>query len=472
MRRVIRASVLWLAAALPVAGPSAADPVPPSAVQTVQLQGGEVSVPRLQQAAVRAIQMQRYDLAAKIANVLLEIDPTDSYANFVLAHAHLRGGDAVIARKAAGKAFRYAQTDTQKHEAARAAAAAAARQEQFFAAQIWMRRAMISAPSEQIAARTAREFRGVRHEARLSFDAGFSLAPSSNVNGGASERISTVDGLPLVGVLSPTARALSGTVAEGQITLGYRLHRSETSETSARMSASAKRVWLSGEAQDIAPNAENGDFGSSKLEFGLLHRQALWDKGPVAAVGLNAGRAWFGGDPGYDYTRVVAGLTQPLGARTALSLSLLQQDQRDIDGRTSDVVTQGWQLGLTQGLWGKSRVSLSYQASETESENVQQRSVGQGLRLGFNPGKPLGPVTWSAGLSAFEADYSDFRVLIPVPGGRQDTIYGASLDLTFHKMDYAGFVPTMRLSAERSESNVSRYETEEFSVSLGFKSRF
>ena len=44
--------------------------------------------------------------------------------------------------------------------------------------------------------------------------------------------------------------------------------------------------------------------------------------------------------------------------------------------------------------------------------------------------------------------------------------------LFFEDYDYAGFAPTVRISAGRRSSNFSMFSSSEFSVSLGIRSKF
>ncbi|EPX79649.1 hypothetical protein [Salipiger mucosus] len=470
MRRTAACLAAALLAALPVAEPVSAqteavqDDPPATAV--------ELTLPQLRALAARAVQAGRYDAALQLAGLMLAADAEDSYAHFVVAEAHLRGGDPRLAREAAHLSYRHADTDVQKHEAARAAAAASAREGRFLPAQIWMRRALWSSPGEAMTQRAANEFRALRRKARLRIDGGLTVAPSSNVNGGSSERVNTIEGLPLVGILSPTAQALSGTVARAEMTLRYRLARNERAQTELRAHGEVKRVWLSDEAQDKAPSADNGDFGSSLLEAGLMHRRSLAEKGPVLSLGVHGGRSWAAEAPRYDFGRVSAAMVQSLGARTALTIGHMRQEQYDLDGTADNVTTQAWSLGVMRRLAQGSRLSLNYQVADSQSENVNAVRRTEGLRARFDLGRPVGPVKLGLSLSAFDSHYPDYRVVLPVPGGREDRFYGADLDLTLHRFDVAGFVPKVRLSAERSESNVSRFDTEEYSISVGIESRF
>ncbi|MCA0940169.1 hypothetical protein LCM08_12165 [Salipiger pacificus] len=456
-----------------LAEPSAPTTSAPVSSEAASALGGmTLSAAQMRIAALRAVQTGHYALAAELGGLLLRADPSDPYGHFVIAQAELRRGNAAEARKAARQTLRYAKTDVQRHEAARVMAAAYALDESYFLSQLWMRRAMMDVPSEALGRRAGREYKALRNLSRLSLSLELSAAPSSNVNGGASEEISTVDGLPLVGILSPSAQALSGLSARGALSLSYAVQRGPKSETTLRGYGTLRRVRLSEEARDKAPSVENSDFGASSLEVGLQHRRQLGEKGPVASGSATLGRAWQGGEHSYDYRRAAVSLVQPLGAVTALTGGLSWQHQQDATSAYNDVDTFGYQLGVIRDLGTPGTVSAMLIGGAAESENGQITRDTRGLRLGYEPGAPVGPVRLSFALSAFEHRYPDYRVLFPVPGGREDEVWRAEMQVAFEKLDYAGFVPVLDLSAERSESNVSRFETETFALSLGFKSRF
>jgi hypothetical protein len=82
-------------------------------------------------------------------------------------------------------------------------------------------------------------------------------------------------------------------------------------------------------------------------------------------------------------------------------------------------------------------------------------------------------VTVSANLAAGLRLYPDYRVAtIPVPGGRRDESLSASLDIAFQDMTHAGFMPVVSLTAERTDSNVGRFETEALSIGFSIRSAF
>ncbi len=56
-------------------------------------------------------------------------------------------------------------------------------------------------------------------------------------------------------------------------------------------------------------------------------------------------------------------------------------------------------------------------------------------------------------------------------GRREDRIQ-ADLTMVFNKVDYYGFNPTMRVTASKTDSNISLYDAKRFGVNFGIQSAF
>jgi hypothetical protein len=85
----------------------------------------------------------------------------------------------------------------------------------------------------------------------------------------------------------------------------------------------------------------------------------------------------------------------------------------------------------------------------------------------------VGPLTFAFGLGAGYARYPDYSLFIfPVPGGREDRTVFGSIEVTPAGYGIAGFVPVLALTASRTDSNVGRFDREQLSLQLGFRSAF
>ncbi|WP_348541110.1 surface lipoprotein assembly modifier [Thalassococcus arenae] len=431
------------------------------------------------QAAMTAVQTGRIDAAITLAEALVAAEPEASLGHFILAHAYLRAGQPDKAAAPARRAYQHATSPVEKQESARVAAMAAAARERYLASQIWLRLAIQAAPTPELKARSVREFQAARNRAKLRLSFGLSVMPSSNVNGGSSADVIEVDGesRTIFGTipLPATSEALSGTEMRGRLRFSHALDRAERSRTDLVGALDVKRVRFSDAARDRVPGLDAADYGSSNAELGVIHRRVLGEGrlAPVLSGGLHLGRSWYGGLVDYDYARLEAGLAVALTESLTLSTNLGRQIERDADAPLEHVTTSA-QLALSHRFDNNDRVSLGFYGAETQGDDGQRRKRVDAVQLRYVRDKPVGPVQVALGLSAMRVTYPDFRVLLfgTPDGGRRDEILSADLGLTLHDLDYWGFVPTVNIRARRTESNVSFYESEGVSISLGFESAF
>lgn len=430
----------------------------------------ELSLDEGRSAARQAALSGQFTLARDFALALTEADENDRIALIVLAAVQPQLGEAREGRRAGARAFRLSTSDDERYEAARLTALAAANEDRYTLSQIWLRRAAINAPDERAALQTQADYRGIRDLNPWSINFGFSLAPSSNVNGGSETEYNIIDGLPFVGLLSGDAQALSGISATGDLRLSYALSRSPEHRTSLTARAYARSVWLSDEARDIAPTNENSDFGSQTLEFGISHQRRLGD-GTLSAGAL-MGWSWFGGDLNTQFNRVTLGYGQAVSENIGLNLTAeVQQDNLNglfpRSNLRSTVST-----GLTHITENRNRISgyLSYQTQS--SENLNERYETLTAQVSYAWADPIGPVQLSVSAGVAASHYRDYKIILPVPGGREDTRIFGSVTAVFNEMDYAGFVPIMTLGVQDTTSNVSRFERNEYSLNVGIRSSF
>ncbi|MDD9742672.1 MULTISPECIES: hypothetical protein [Marinovum] len=461
-----RVAILGLC--LGLIGPAWSDSAPPAAPAS------ELLTPEDSRALIlRALSADRHDIAGKLALGLLRADPEDPFGHMVMSTVLMRAGNLEEARRAAKLAYRHADTRRQRHEAARVVAATEARDERFVLGQLWMRRALQAAPTAPTRNRSIHEYRALRSAARLKFQIAGQIAPSSNVNNGSADRINVIDGIPVVGILPAASQALSGTIAEIGGRFSYRLHQGAASETRLTGGGQLRRVRLSDEARKKAPQAEDADYGSTYVALGLSHHRALGAAGGLASARLSFGQVWNGGDRSYDLASGGLSYGFDLGPELRLTAGANYQIRHnDADG-LADVETTGVSFGAIHTMANKDRLALTVGTTWAASDNGQSRSTERSARLSYHRAKPIGPVSLSAAIGVSETTYPDYRILFwSVPGGREDTRSSAEVNVSFDRLGYMGFTPTLKLSSERTLSNVSRFETDELSVSLGLRTAF
>ncbi len=418
----------------------------------------------------QAAQTGNPQLAIDIARALLQADPNDRGALLILASALPQIGQAKAGREAGQRAFALSTTQLQRYGAARQVALAAANERRFTLATLWLRRALIHAPNEVETQRTLEDARSVARVNPWSTSLNFSLSPSGNVNGGAKSALLTFDDLPVFGVNSPDARALSGIVLRYGLKTSYRLRQTQTDRLSLAFSYDATRVRLSKEAQEQAPDSRNDDFSSDVAEVSLSYNRLLGQG--LASADLSVGQVRFSGDPYYNFGRVTLSYIRPLENGRRLQFTGFLERQDNALTPFQDVTRKGLRAtyGLRIGDAGGASATLGY--TDNSSDTINQTSTEWSLEGRWTPDRRIGPaqVSLTAGLS--KVDYPQYAIFFAVPGGRQDTTHSIGMDVTFPDVQFAGFSPVVSLSRDVSKSNISRFTRDTNSIGFNFRSSF
>ncbi|WP_299656583.1 surface lipoprotein assembly modifier [uncultured Tateyamaria sp.] len=423
--------------------------------------------------AYQALQRGHIEFAIKIARGLLDADPNDASAHFILAAAMAKSGDATAARKFAARAYRISDSRSDRAAAAQFAARASLIEERPTLTQLWLRRAAVHATDEVSQKRIAEDYQRVRQINPFSFRVGLGFRPSNNVNNGADSALQVIDGVPAVGVLSGSAQALDGNIGLFDLSLRYRLRRTDRSETSVGSQVYVRKVWLSSEAKAQAPDLENEDLGSTYLDNSVTHHFALGAKGNTASVGFGFGRAWSGGDERFDFLSLRGSRSIRLGDRTRLSLTASVEDRASAIHEILDETLFKLGTSVQYKRENGDSIGVSLGFTETASDFSNAASSSQSIRATYGFGKPLGPAKVSTSLTIGQADFDDYRVgFISVPDGRKDESVYADVTFFFSDWDYAGFAPSVRVRTGRRDSNISRFESREFSVDFQIRSSF
>ena len=411
------------------------DPV--AAEQSVAL-----SLPEARSLAVHALNGERPALASQIAQGLLIADPHSAYAHYVLATAHADMGHGTDGRKSAARAYRYADTRVQKFQAAELAARLTFAEGHPTLTQLWLRRAVQNAPTPEIEEQLARDYARVRRENPFRFS------------------------------ISGSAQALSGIVGTVDAVVGYRLRSTQKTRTDLSGRLFVQRVALDSGSHDLAPEARNGDFGATYADVSLRQSFAVGAAGGSADVTGSLGEYWSGGDRSYSFMRVGVGRRWQLSASTSVSMGATLEKRFSERISYFDSNTVSLIVGSQHRLaWGDG-IGVSVNLRETDSDFVNYASHAASLRLSYSFADQIGPAVVNAGLNLGKTDYDTYFAVFDVPGGKQDYATYADVNIMLPDVDYAGFAPSVTLRAGRTRSNVSRFETSEFSVSLGFQSKF
>ena len=427
----------------------------------------ELSPVRARATAIGALQAGKPAIAAALADALIERDPTDRDAQVIKAQAAARLGDWKAARKAAAAVWRLTDDPKQRRLAALYAARAAEAAKQYRLARFWLRRVsdLTSDPKEEAA--IARRFRQLKARDPLSYSFTFSVAPSSNVNGGT-----TADSFNWLGLeFTPTgaSKALSGYRASLGGSLHYRLRGDRNSETVAGLDLRTDSYRLSDSARQQAPEARGSDYDFALAQVGLTHRFRRPDAPAIWSLGLQAGRTWYGHDPLSDFLAFDGNVDRPLSKDLVAGVGLNLQQQWRQDNARNDSLSYGGSVSLGRRLTNGDQVHLSLGLRQSDSASSTQDYRSATASLAWNRAKPLGPVGLDATLALEKRDYPSFAL---TTDGRHDLRANLSVDVVFERIEYMAFSPVMTLSAARTWSDFSFFDSSSYGVSFGLRSRF
>ena len=432
-----------------------------------------MSLPQARAMALDLIRFGHLDGAEQIVTGLLKADPEDVEAHYLKARAAEAKGDAKTAGQAARRMFRLAENPDARFAASALAARAALAQEQYTVSQLWLRRAYQAAPNDHAEDIVAQDYRRVRAINPFRFSLQASVTPSSNVNDGSSDDYNTIAGQDAVGILSGSAKALDGVEAQAELDLSYRIAKGDLWRTTALYEHYERRVRLSGDSKDQAPDLEDADFAQTTIRAGLSHQAMLANGRAGGRLGWSGGRTWYGGEELHDFQKQeVEGwvrLTPKLRFSSVYAREFRYPDMAAAETERYDTLG----LGVSMSLPGGSRIGATLSGRVSDPRAEFQDGTAQSVSVSYAHGRPLMGVGLSGFVSVSEQDYPDYIVgLLDVPGGRQDRAWAAGLSMELNAFDYAGFVPEVSLNAQTRDSNVSRFDTEELSVRIGITSAF
>ncbi|WP_375691106.1 hypothetical protein [Pseudooceanicola sp. LIPI14-2-Ac024] len=449
-----------------------AGPAPAPRAQDTPETSVTLTVPQVRAAIAAAAQRGDGRIVRILARGLAESGKADGQTYFLWAAAEEREGDPSVALDAARQAYRLAGSDRQRFQAAQIASRAAFAAEQPTTAQLWLRRTYQHTDDDAARAAIAEDYRVLRAINPLSFQLTFGISPTSNVNNGADSRLNFIDGVPVVGILSPTAQALSGVELTGDLSLGYRLgelRRDRRITAIGRLYT--RQVRLSDEARALAPTAENGDFAYTVVQAGV-RAQFAREGGQRHGLGLVGGQSWYGGPKYFRFGRVEGDWSTRVAPGTRAGIAGYFEGRRyDATGTSEDIAQIA--LVLSHELPAGSQLRGRLALQNTDATGMTRDNHAASLGLEWRPAGPVGPVSLSFGVSASYADHPNYQVgFIAVPGGRQDKTVAAEVTVHFDRADYAGFIPTLDVGVRRTTSNVSRFDTREMTVGFGIRSAF
>lgn len=442
----------------------------------------EIGLDQARQLAIYALRNGDPGLAIQVSKGLLQADPRDPWAYFVIAQAHAGLSQPNLARRASARAYRFSDDDGSRFQAAQLAARMAYREGKPSLAQVWLRRTALYAPSEREELAVARDYRALRAINPWSFRLRMDARPSNNVNNGSDTALNIIDGVPDGGTTPAAGRALSGVIGSVDLASTYRLRADATSATSIGGRLYMQRVALSNAAKDLlasAPGAtpvRNSDYASTYGEISLRHGFAVGDRqrGGTAAVELAIGESWYGQERSYRFARLQGERRWRTGdGRTDITLIALAEERTKARYTANQASILGLGAKVKHKLESGDSVGVTLALRDTDAISINGTFSSASLRTTYSFAKPLGPAKVSAGLLVGYSDYPAYIFSLQTgPVGRRDKSIYADVSLFFDTYDYAGFAPLLRFRAGKKFSNFSRFETRELSISLSVQSKF
>lgn len=422
--------------------------------------------------AARATDTGNNDEALDLTAALLKRNPDDVAALVIRSRALRNLGRFDDARSVANQAWRKAEDPSEKFGAALVTAQALASDGKRTRAQLWLRRAVQSAPDDAAKATAIRDFQYVRRRNPWRVDLSFDLTPSANLNGGSRREFLTIDNSSFVAGLSGSAQALSGTKLSFQGSVSYLISERERHRTQIGFAFYRSFNSLSSSARDQAPDLKGSDLDYGLAELRLSHRRIASKSVWPDRYDLSYNQIWYGGQALERQTKLSLSKGVPLSPTDSLRISG-KWDWRKSDRNQPDRYGRSVSLQYSHAFKNRDRLSVTFAAEDVLTQDRSQRGDGQRLSVSYARAKPIGPVRLSGQIGYNQRDYPDFDLVLPgLPRGRQDKRVNASIAMSFDEINLYGFKPVLTLSAERTQSNISRYETEDFGLALGFRSAF
>jgi len=416
---------------------------------------------------IRALKANRPDVAQAVALGLLQRDPSDVQALLMLSAAQTAQGKGDQGAVTGKRALAHAKTPIQRFSATRMIAAAKAKAGRYTQAELWLRRALQAAPDERYRATVQRDFRLVNRQNPLKLDLIFGINPSSNINNGANNEIAWLFDLPFV--LSREAQALSGIEYTAGARARYRIHQTATKATDLGLLLYSKTYSLSERSKRLAPRASASDYAFQVAEFSASHLTLRNQGRTMLSYQATLGQNWYGWSPLNRYVRLDISQRHSVSPTFSHRFAASVEYQTRIGVNNYDLTTFSTSGTLKFRIKDSGNLSLSLEGRNASGGNRSGEYTGVKFAMGYAFDKPLLGTDVSINMSA---ERRDFPFSVFDVEGRQDDQLSAGLSLLFTKADLYGFAPTLDFRVAKTQSSIDLYDTDSFTVGVGFRSTF
>lgn len=419
-------------------------------------------------------------LANQIARRILAQNPNDPLALLIIAATGPDLGEARIGRLSGGAAWRHAQhlPPALRYEIARHTARAAMVEGRPAFAEVWLRRAVDTAPDTEARDRSQSDLASLRASRPLSLRLSGNLTPSSNVNSGAGGSQFLIDGIHPIGPISSTGQELAGLRANVTAEISLRPIQRPKSRTELGLALHLNRHWLSPEAQAKVdsdpmlagqPRFTGADMDTTVIEGRLRHAVAIRGAKAPVRFAVSASQTWLAQEA---RPSLALSATLPLMASktSGLDLGINIRRQWHVRGAPTDLIVLRLAGGAEVGP-GSFNYSLAI-SQQMRAGDVNSSFDEVQAELGYQM-KQTGPVRLGGGLF-FSSRDQEYQLLptVNVTNGRHDRRVGLSLTVGLPEITLMGLEPVLSVTGQRNFSNLSRFDTRELALGLGLAARF
>lgn len=457
--RALRAAALALGVML--AGAGAAETVLLSRAQAIQIG--------------RAAYLEgNPGLANAIARQLIQSDPRDVEALLLLsaseealgrpASGYLFGQRAWEAARAQGrpKALRY--------EIARQTAHAAMSGDRLRVAGRWLRLSMDVAPAAAERRQSAADLSQVSAATPLTFSGSFQVSPTDNVNNGASTGLLVVDDT-VIGGISGWSVAQPGQVASARITATRNLGvtASGKARNALTFGLTGTMHWLTHSGQNLNPH----DLDMWTASAGWVHEIALPDHDRPMSLTTELGQSWYAGRAYAPSLRVAARYPLTPTDQGGLDLSAsVERQWLDAPSGTVDGASLSLDGGRpVEGL--KARLGYGIGGTFLRSDWSNSTYDSFSAYLSLTPDRRIGPVETTFRVGGSWRRYQDYSLgFANVTRGRTDQGLWVEAAMSLPDVSYRGLSPMLTLRRQKTDSNISKYQTDETALYFGLAADF
>lgn len=417
-------------------------------------------------AAREAFLSGRYFEADSIVSGILAREPEDAGALLIRSALFLQSGRVDAARRVAALAFRAAESDRQRFEAAMLAARSALAEQRVTRARIWLLRAEENAETKPRQQEVAKVRAAIAQMDPLAVQLRFSAAPSSNVNNGAEATTIDIGGLPFF--ISDRDRQLSGYYALGGASVSYRIQANETSRTEFLSEVYARKVWLSSKSKALAPGVEGQDFDYSAILAGMRHTRLIWPELGPTQISLLTAYERYGHKSFARWQEVQAAQLVNRRDEGILRVGARARWTKRFDDPINDSVTLGifGDLSLIAASGMETRYGAYLTSTGADGPTVDNFALGVSAARDVQVLGSFHPRV-AAGIET-----RDYRSWSISTGGRRDNTAYLTVDLKLSDVSTEFLSPSISLMMRRTWSTVDIYDRNEMSANFTLFSRW